>query len=125
MSIERILNQNSLTQVITGNFAGSLGECGTNSRCNVSKILFAMRDKLCLQCETNIVCNVRQIHTLSSVMIVNTRWSTLQSNQKRFHQTNPSPLDGSPQCGSTSGLGSNKVNPPPKSDRGHCLWTTV
>ena len=75
--------------------------------------------------QKNIVCNVRQIHTLSSVMIVNTRWSTLQSNQKRFHQTNPPPLDGSPQCGSTSGLGSNKVNPPPKSDRGHCLWTTV
>ena len=44
-------------QVITGNFAGSLGECGTNSTCNV----LAVGHKYCLQCETNIICSVGHI----------------------------------------------------------------
>ena len=32
------------------------------------------------------------------------------TSKKRFHQTNPPPLDGTPQCGSTLSLGAHKVD---------------
>ena len=66
----RILNRNVLTQVITGNFAGSLGECGS-----VGQIVREMWDKYCLQSETNIVQKLKFAPGVNIPEVAKLTWS--------------------------------------------------